>query len=66
MKQELKSRNKALRARIKELEAEEANLRKKNQDIVTQGQRMNEILAQNNARILQIQGAVQELKKTIA
>ena len=66
MKQEIKDKNKAVRERIKELEAENLELEGKNQKIMDEGQKMNQEMAMHNTRRIQITGAIEELKRQIA
>ena len=65
MKQETKDQNKEIRDRIKTLKSEILDLQKQNQQIVTQGQQLQQHLNNNNAQILMKQGATEELEKTV-
>ena len=65
MKQETKDQNKTIRDRIKTLKSEILDLQKQNQQIVTQGQQLQQHLNNNNAQLLMKQGATEELEKTV-
>ena len=65
MKQETKDQNKEIRDRIKTLKSEVLDLQKQNQQIITQGQQLQQYLNNNNIEILKKQGALEELEKSV-
>jgi len=65
MKSELKDINKGLRERIKELDAGMIKLKGANDELVRQGQQLQQKLAQNNTEIIKLEGGKAELEKMI-
>ena len=49
--------------RIKILKSEMENFQKSNNDILTQGQKMQQQIQMNNTEIIKRQGAIEELEK---
>ena len=54
---------KEIRDRIKELKGEMEDFQKKNNDIVANGQKMQQQISMNNTEIIKRQGAIEELEK---
>ena len=54
---------KEIRDRIKELKAEMEDFQKKNNEIVANGQKMQQQISVNNTEIIKRQGAIEELEK---
>ena len=54
---------KEIRDRVKDLENEIMGLKKNNDEIMVQGQILQQKIAQNNTEILKKQGAIEELKR---
>jgi len=54
---------KEIRDRIKELKGEMEDFQKKNNEIVANGQKMQQQISMNNTEIIKRQGAIEELEK---
>ena len=54
---------KEIRDRIKELKGEMEDFQKKNNEIVANGQKMQQQISINNTEIIKRQGAIEELEK---
>ena len=52
-----------IRDRIKELKGEMEDFQKKNNEIVANGQKMQQQISMNNTEIIKRQGAIEELEK---